>query len=216
MTSYTIYRIAETIRVLLLVSVCVIAFGFKPVTAIMIVILALLNDGALLSIAYDRAEGASSPSRWDMRQVLVISSSLGVLGVLETLGLVMLGTTVFGLTGATGLLVLQTMVFLKLAVSGHFTVFVARTTGPFWSHPAPSWLLLGAVISTKVIATAIAAAGFMMAPLSWALIGVVWGWSILWFLVEDRVKLAAYAWLARHPAGGRERPPIAQPVTSAE
>ncbi len=55
MTSYTIYRIAETIRVLLLVSVCVVAFGFRPVTAIMIVILALLNDGALLSIAYDRA-----------------------------------------------------------------------------------------------------------------------------------------------------------------
>ncbi len=199
MTSYTIYRIAETIRVLLLVSVCVLAFGFRPVTAIMIVILALLNDGALLSIAYDRAEGDPRPAAWDMRRVLVIASSLGVLGVLETLGLVLLGTTVFGLTGGAGLLVLQTMVFLKLSVSGHLTVFVARTTGRFWTRPAPSWLLLAAVVTAQIVATIIAVTGFLMAPLSWALVGVVWGWSVVWFLVEDEVKIAAYAWLERHP-----------------
>ncbi len=136
-----------------------------------------------------------------MRKVLVISASLGVLGVLETLGLVGLGATVFGLTGAAGLLVLQSMVFLKLSVSGHLTVFVARTTGRFWTRPAPSRLLLGAVISAQVVATIIAVTGFMMAPLSWLLVVVVWVWSIVWFLVEDQVKLAAYAWLARHPAG---------------
>ena len=55
MNSYAIYRIAETLRVLLFVTLAIVIFNFYPLTAIMIVILALLNDGAILSIAYDNA-----------------------------------------------------------------------------------------------------------------------------------------------------------------
>jgi H+-transporting ATPase len=54
MQSYAIYRIAETIRVLLFMTLSILIFNFYPVTAVMIVLLALLNDGAILSIAYDR------------------------------------------------------------------------------------------------------------------------------------------------------------------
>jgi len=138
MTSYTIYRIAETIRVLLLVTVSVVVLDFRPVTAIMIVILALLNDGALLSIAYDRARGSDQPVRWNMAQVMTVSGSLGVLGVLETLGLMLLAVTLLGLGTDHGLLMLQTMIFLKLSVSGHLTVFVARTRQHFWTRPRPA------------------------------------------------------------------------------
>jgi H+-transporting ATPase len=51
MNNYAIYRIAETIRVLLFMTPAILAFNFYPVTAIMIVLLAVLNDGAILSIA---------------------------------------------------------------------------------------------------------------------------------------------------------------------
>ena len=53
MNSYAIYRIAETLRVLLFMTLAILVFNFYPVTAVMIVMLALLNDGAILSIAYD-------------------------------------------------------------------------------------------------------------------------------------------------------------------
>jgi len=53
MNSYAIYRVAETLRVLGLMTVAILVFNFYPVTAVMIVILALLNDGAILAIAYD-------------------------------------------------------------------------------------------------------------------------------------------------------------------
>ena len=53
MTSYATYRIAETIRVLLLVVLAVVVVNFFPVTATMIVLLAILNDAAILTIAYD-------------------------------------------------------------------------------------------------------------------------------------------------------------------
>src|SRR5271156_2593926 len=53
MNSYAIYRIAETLRVLFFMTLAILVFNFYPVTAVMIVMLALLNDGAILSIAYD-------------------------------------------------------------------------------------------------------------------------------------------------------------------
>ena len=50
MNSYSIYRIAETIRVLFFITVSIIAFNFYPVTALMIVLLALLNDAPIMAI----------------------------------------------------------------------------------------------------------------------------------------------------------------------
>jgi len=61
MNSYAIYRIAETLRVLLFMTLAILVFNFYPLTAVMIVILALLNDGAILSIAYDKFITRISP-----------------------------------------------------------------------------------------------------------------------------------------------------------
>ncbi|MDQ6754578.1 MAG: plasma-membrane proton-efflux P-type ATPase [Actinomycetota bacterium] len=213
MTSYTTYRIAETIRVLLLVTISVVALNFRPVTAIMIVILALLNDGALLFIAYDHAHGSRKPVKWDMRQVLTIATSLGVMGVIETFGLLILAIVFLGLNTPHGLLIIQTMIFLKLSVSGHLTVFVARTRRRFWSRPAPAKLLLGAVIGAQVIATIIVVTRFLMTPIPWALVGVVWGWSLIWFLIEDQIKIGAFAFLDHYP---KHVPVPALTVTNTE
>ena len=61
MNSYAIYRIAETIRVLFFMTLSILIFNFYPVTAVMIVLLALLNDGPILAIAYDRVITKISP-----------------------------------------------------------------------------------------------------------------------------------------------------------
>jgi H+-transporting ATPase len=70
MNSYAIYRIAETLRVLLFMTLAILIFNFYPVTAVMIVMLALLNDGAILSIAYDNVHYKDKPEAWNMRMVL--------------------------------------------------------------------------------------------------------------------------------------------------
>ena len=188
MTSYAIYRITETLRVLLFVTLSILVFRFYPVSAIMIVLLAILNDGAILSIAYDRARAAESPQAWQMKIILGVATVLGVLGVAETFGLLYVGRVWMKLTPAA----IMSLIYLKLSVSGHFTVLVTRTRGPFWSH-RPAWVLLGAVVGTQAIATLIVVYGLgLMAPIGWALAGMVWGSSVFWFLVEDRLKLAAY------------------------
>ena len=155
MTSYATYRIAETIRVLLLITLAIVIRNFFPVTAVMIVLLALLNDGAILAIAYDHVRGSPTPAAWDMRSVLTIATALGVMGVAETFLLFALADNVFGLDHD----LIRTLIYLKLSVSGHLTVFVTRTRAPFWSRPAPAPILLAAVIGTQAIATLIAVYG---------------------------------------------------------
>ena len=187
MNSYAIYRIAETIRVLLFMTLAILVFNFYPVTAVMIVLLALLNDGPILAIAYDRVHYANQPESWNMRVVLGIATVLGVAGVFASFGLFYLGDRVFHLSRD----LLQTFMFLKLAVAGHLTIFVTRTRGPFWSNrPAP--VLLWSAVITKVLATLAAVYGWFMMPIGWKWAFLIWGYALAWFLVNDRVKLAAY------------------------
>jgi H+-transporting ATPase len=187
MNSYAIYRIAETIRVLLFMTLAILIFNFYPVTAVMIVLLALLNDGPILAIAYDRVRYRNEPEAWDMPLVLGISSILGLTGVVASFGLFYIAERMFHLNRE----VIQTFMFLKLAVAGHLTIFVTRTRGPFWSiRPAP--ILLWSAVATKALATLAAVYGVLMAPISWHWALLVWGYALAWFFVSDWVKLGAY------------------------
>jgi H+-transporting ATPase len=187
MNSYAIYRIAETLRVLLFMTLAILVFNFYPLTAVMIVMLALLNDGAILSIAYDNVHYKNKPEAWNMRMVLGISTVLGVIGVVAAFGLFYLGERVFHLDRAH----IQTLMYLKLSVAGHLTIFLTRTRGPFWSI-RPAKILWMAVLGTQIVATLIAVYGLFMTPLGWGWAGFVWGYALLWFLLNDRVKLLAY------------------------
>jgi H+-transporting ATPase len=187
MNSYAIYRIAETLRVLLFMTLAILIFNFYPLTAVMIVMLALLNDAAILSIAYDNVRYKDQPESWNMRLVLGIATVLGVVGPVVSFGLFFLGDRVFHLDRSH----LQTLMYLMLSVAGHLTIFQTRTRGPFWSiRPAP--VLLMAVLGTQALATLIAVYGLFMTPLGWGWALFVWGYALAWFLVTDPVKLLAY------------------------
>jgi H+-transporting ATPase len=190
MNSYAIYRITETIRVLLFMTLAILVFNFYPVTAIMIVLLAVLNDGAILSIAYDRVRGSNQPECWNMPVVLGVATTLGLAGVVASFGLFYLGERVFHLNRE----MIRTLIYLKLSVAGHLTIFLTRTRGPFWSL-RPARILLAAVLGTQCLATLLAVYGVYMAPIGWFWAALVWGYALAWFLVNDRVKLGAYRFL---------------------
>ncbi|MDD5129366.1 MAG: plasma-membrane proton-efflux P-type ATPase [Candidatus Omnitrophica bacterium] len=187
MNSYAIYRIAETLRVLLFMTFSILVFNFYPLTAVMIVMLALLNDGAILSIAYDNVHYKDQPESWNMRMVLGISTVLGVIGVVSAFGLFYLGERVFHFDRAH----IQTLMYLKLSVAGHLTIFLTRTRRTFWSI-RPARILWVAVLGTQIIATLIAVYGLFMEPLGWGWALFVWGYALVWFILNDRVKLLAY------------------------
>jgi H+-transporting ATPase len=200
MTSYATYRIAETVRVLLFMTLSILVFNFYPVTAVMIVLLALLNDGAILSIAYDHVRYSDRPERWDMHTVLGLATVLGILGVFASFGLFYIGERVLHLQRD----VIQTLMYLKLSVAGHLTIFITRTRGPFWSF-RPARLLLGAVMGTQLVATLIAVFGVFMTPIGWRMALLVWGYALAWFLVNDRIKIAALRFLGGARSGYRAR-----------
>jgi len=187
MNSYVIYRITETVRILFFMTLSILVFNFYPVTSVMIVLLALLNDGAILSIAYDSVKGSSTPVKWNMPLVFTIAISLGVLGVIESFGLFYIGDVVYHLPKEF----LQTMIYLKLSLAGHLTVFVARTKGFFWTKK-PSAKLFGAVVLTQIVATIIAAEGLFMHPIGWQTAGLVWIYCLIWFVIEDLIKVGVY------------------------
>ena len=187
MNSYAMYRIAETLRVLLFMTAAIVVFNFYPLTAIMIVMLALLNDGAILSIAYDNVIYRDKPEEWDMRTVLGIATVLGLVGPVAAFGLFYLGDRVFHIDRPQ----IQTMMYLMLSVAGHLTIFQTRTRGPWWSI-RPARILFLAVCGTQTVATLICVFGFLVTPLWWGWAALVWGYALAWFLVTDPVKLLAY------------------------
>jgi H+-transporting ATPase len=193
MTAYSIYRVTETIRIMIFMVLAILVYNFYPITAVMIILLALLNDLPIITIAKDNTWLAPHPLRWDMRQVLGVASVLGLLGVVETFLLLILARSWIGV----GLDELQTIVFLKLAVAGHLTLLVARTKRPFFSPPWPAPILLGAILGTQLVAALIAAFGVLVTSIPWSTIGLVWLYCLAWLPLEDLAKLAVYHHLER-------------------
>ena len=188
MNSYAIYRITETIRIMFFVVLAMVVFNFYPITTVMIILLALLNDLPIMTIAYDNTWLDPRPVRWQMRRVLTLATLLGLIGVAETFGLLLLGKLWLHLDKAS----LQSFIYLKLAVAGHMTLFIVRSRKPFFAKPYPSWPLLTAILGTQIAAALIVGFGFLVAPLPWSYIGLIWGYCIVWAFIEDWAKLAIY------------------------
>jgi H+-transporting ATPase len=215
MNSYAIYRVIETIRIMFFMVAAMLVYQFYPITAIMIILLALLNDIPIMAIAYDNTWLDPKPVRWQMRRVLTIATVLGLIGVVETFLLLAIVYSWLHI----GLDQVQTIIFLKLSIAGHLTLFVARTKRPMWSRPFPAPALLGAILGTQVVAALIAGFGILIEPIPWSYIGLIWAYCLVWVVVEDLAKLIIYKHLpqmvprqqdvlgsAGHAAGAHGRP----------
>jgi H+-transporting ATPase len=193
MHAYATYRIAETIRVLLFMTLSILVFNFYPVTAVMIILLALLNDFPIMMVAYDNAPLATRPVRWQMPRVLSIASLLGLLGVISTFGLYVVAKAYFRLPAAT----IQTLIFLKLLVAGHLTIYLTRNTGPIWQRPLPSARLFVTTEVTQVVGTLAAVYGWFVEPIGWRYALLVWVYALGWFAFNSAVKIGAFRLLDR-------------------
>jgi H+-transporting ATPase len=186
MNSYAIYRIVETIRIMFFVVLAIVFFNFYPITAIMIILLAFFNDVPIMAIAFDNTRVDPNPVKWNMRRVMTISTALGLTGVAGSFFMLIVAKNWLGLD----IREIQTFVFLKMAVAGHFTLFVARTTRKFWKPPYPAPLLLWSAIITKLLATLFVVYPFgLITPIHWRAVGVIWAYCIAWLFMGDFVKL---------------------------
>ncbi len=191
MKSYATFRIAETVRVILFMTLSILVFNFYPVTAIMIILLALLNDIPIMMIAYDNAQTSKSPVRWNMPEVMTVSSVLGIAGVIASFLLFFI-LEKMGFSQS----LIQTLIFLKLSVAGHSTLYTTRTSERhFWKKPWPSPRLFIPTFSTQIIATIVAVFGLFMTGIGWKDAAYIWIYALAWFLVNDFLKVWTFKWL---------------------
>jgi H+-transporting ATPase len=189
MNSYAIYRITETIRIMIFVVLAMLVFNFYPISAIMIILLAFLNDVPIMTIAYDRTYLNPKPVRWDMHRIIVVSTVMGLTGVMGSFLMLYLAIDWLHLTVPQ----IQTYIFLTLVVAGHLTLFVARNKGFFLKKPYPAPIMIWTGIVTKLLGTLLAAYGFgLITPISWTDIALIWGYAIVGAFFTDWAKVTVY------------------------
>ncbi|MCG8545723.1 MAG: plasma-membrane proton-efflux P-type ATPase [Alphaproteobacteria bacterium] len=198
--SYTIYRIAMTIDIMFVVVLATIFFDLRPLTAVMIIALALLDDIPIMAIAYDNTRIEAKPLRWQMHRVLLSSAVMGMLAVAQSFGLLLIGLgwmrdpalqSWISIDQAQ----LQTLLFLQLVAGGHLLLFVTRTRRLFFTPPFPSLPLFGAILGTQVFAVLMCGFGWLVPALPWTLIGLVWIYVIVWMFILDAAKIGFYRFL---------------------
>ena len=206
--SYTIYRIAMTIDIMFLVVLATILLDFRPLTAVMIIALALLDDIPIMTIAYDNTRIDKAPVRWHMRRVLTCSAVMGMLAVAQSFGLLLIGLAWMrdpALHSWVSLdhAQLQTLLFLQLVAGGHLLLFVARTKSFFLSRPLPSMPFFGAILLTQIFAVLMCGFGWLVPAVPWVMIALVWAYVIVWMLITDVAKLGLYRLLENRAAHHR-------------
>ncbi len=194
MKAYTIYRINETIRLILFMTLAISVFNFYPVTAIMIILLALLNDIPILAIATDNVKLAEKPVRWNFVEVLGIATLMGVLGLVSSFLVLLVLVEYFHYP----LEFIRSAIFLKLVIAGHTTIFITRSYDRFlWSRPFPSWQLLSANLSTGILGVLMAVYGWFMTPVGWDFALFFMGYYVLWMFLIDAIKVGTYRVMRR-------------------
>lgn len=192
MHSYSLYRVSETIRILIFTALTILIFQFYPLTPAMLVIIALLDDIPIMTIAYDHTEKVNQPQKWNMKVNLGMSTYLGIIGVFSSFILLYILIEWFHLSPG----VIQSMIFLKLVLAGHLTMFATRVKGPFWSL-RPKGIFFWSIILTDITATLFVISGIIMPIVSWELVAFIWLYVLVAFIAGDILKIRFYRFLER-------------------
>ena len=196
--NYIMFRVAMTLDIMFVVVLATLFFGFSPLTPVMIILIALLDDIPIMTIAYDNTPLPKEPVRWHMRQLLFISSFMGVMAVAQTFGLLLIGMEWLSNPDWQAWIKLtqdqvQTAVFLQIVAGGHLLLFVMRSRGSFLSPPWPARPMFLAIVGTQIGAVLLCGFGWFVTALPWTVIALVWIYLLVWMFVLDWVKLALYS-----------------------
>jgi len=196
--SYAMYRISETCRLLLFLLLSILVFDSQPLSAIMIILIALLNDIPIMMIAYDHMEIEPHPTKWNMMEILTVAIGLSIVGVVSTFGLYWIGDRVWHLSHSQ----CSTLAFMGILCGGNLTIYLTRNHGFFLSSPLPEWRFFTATVFSQVIGTLAAAYGLWTADfvgIGWKYVLYSWIYIAVWFFICVLTKYLLYLFIdARH------------------
>ncbi|CAO0789747.1 unnamed protein product [Mucor circinelloides] len=200
MRNYSIYTCSVTIRVVVGFAIMVFAykFNFPP---FMVLILAILNDGTIMTISTDRVRPSPFPDQWNLFEIFSYAIVYGLYLAASTVVFfaVLYDTTFFQSHFGVKSFdspndgVLHSVIYLQVSTISQGLIFVTRSQSWFFME-RPSILLMAAFIFAQLIATFIAVYanwGFTdIEGCGWPLAGIAWIWNFIWFAPLDLIKFA--------------------------
>lgn len=181
--------------IMFLVVLSSIIFKFQPLTAVAIVMMSLLDDLPIMSIAYDNTAVGTKPMRWRMSHVLTTSTILGIFSVIQSMLILSVGYGLvnhhdtFGWLDMVNQSQLQTIMFIQIVSAGCLMLFVCRAEKWFFERPFPAKILLLATCSTQIITILMCFFGWLVPAISLETIAFVWGYNIIWMFIMNIIKL---------------------------
>jgi len=191
---------------------------FFQLPVLMLMLITLLNDGALISIGYDFVKPSPIPERWNFPLVFSVSCMLGAVACGSSLLLLWAAldsNNPNGVFAGMGIPPMEygkiiTMIYLKVSLSDFLTLFSARTQTDFFWEVRPGFILLGAAMCSLVISTFLASfwpegdldglpvkglalGDYSLMPL-W-----IWIYCLIWWFVQDALKVITIRTLMAMP-----------------
>jgi H+-transporting ATPase len=191
--TWVINKISRTILKAAFVAIAFVVTGKFVVSAFAMLLLVFMTDFAKISLATDRVRPSKKPETWNIGGFIVVSAVLGVAMVAETLLLLWIGWTHFGLAANNN--ALYTFSFLMLLYFAVFSVVSARERRWFWAT-LPSKTFLAAVIADALAGTVLTFLGLPgLLPLPWWQPLAIFAYAMVSCLVvNDTVKVAMIKW----------------------
>ncbi|XP_039826509.1 plasma membrane ATPase-like isoform X3 [Panicum virgatum] len=199
MKNYTIYAVSITIRIVLgfMLIALIWKFDFSP---FMILVIAILNDGTIMTIAKDRVKPSPHPDSWKLNEIFATGIVYGTyMAVMTVIFFWAVKSTDFfsntfhvrSIRGSNG--EMMSALYLQVSIISQALIFVTRSRS--WCFvERPGFLLCAAFVIAQIVATAIAVYcnfGFAkIQAIGWGWAGVIWLYSLVTFVPLDLFKFA--------------------------
>ncbi len=185
MLTYTTVKVARVMQILSFIFIIFIAYGFIPITALLLIMLIFTNDIVNLAIATDNAHYSINPDLWNIRGIFKSAAVFAMPLVVEAVLLVPVGLGIFHATVPE----LETAGFLMLNVSEQFTVFSAREKSWFFKS-APSLPLIVSSTASVIVALTISYLGILTHAVNPGLIAFILATAFVFFIICDVLKVS--------------------------
>ncbi|XP_021761848.1 ATPase 10, plasma membrane-type-like [Chenopodium quinoa] len=197
MKNYTIYAVSITIRIVLgfMLLALIWEYDFPP---FMVLIIAILNDGTIMTISKDRVRPSPSPDSWKLFEIFAIGTVIGTyLALVTVLFYWVIKCTDFfekhfGVSSLSGNSEkISSAIYLQVSVISQALIFVTRSQS--WSFlERPGVLLMSAFVVAQLVASLItvyANIGFAsISGIGWGWVGVIWLYSLVFYFPLDIIK----------------------------
>jgi H+-transporting ATPase len=207
MRNYCMYSIASTVRIVLTFGILTVAYDFYfPVIAT--VILAIFNDGSMMTISKDRVKPNQKPDKWRLSEIFITAISLGTWNTISTIVMFILARSDFfydhfGLEPFSntneGNCKLRAFIYTQVSISALATIFVTRSHSWSWRE-RPGYFVITAFVCAQLAASLLGAYGLSSAcdfpthapwgPAGWGYVGIAWLWCLVWYIPLDLIKFA--------------------------